>query len=268
MTFDYERYCRLAARYAVHGSAPLQLGQEGALGLYFVKEGGYALAGDDTFFLPAGRLAASPAPLALVPAGQGELLGAALLGEAPLALARGLSGPVCFAASRETADAASLLCSLVDPSLEDSARQSALGYDLLCRLARLPADEEALPPLVAAATALIRTHYAEVYGVEELAAQLNVSKGHLIRSFTASMGMPPGKYLTGVRLEAAKAMLLHREYSLDVIAGLCGFSGANYLCRVFKQVEGFTPSAWRRANAGTDALLPELAPGLEEGLYL
>ena len=30
-------------------------------------------------------------------------------------------------------------------------------------------------------------------------------------------------------------LLLHREYTLDVIASLCGFSGANYLCRVFKR---------------------------------
>ena len=39
-------------------------------------------------------------------------------------------------------------------------------------------------------------------------------------------------------------LLLHREYSLDVVASLCGFSGANYLCRVFKKETGQTPAQW------------------------
>ena len=38
-------------------------------------------------------------------------------------------------------------------------------------------------------------------------------------------------------------LLLHREYTLDVIASLCGFSGANYLCRVFKKNDRPIPHA-------------------------
>ena len=74
-----------------------------------------------------------------------------------------------------------------------------------------------------------------LYGVEELSERLGVSKSHLVRTFTAAVGVPPGKYLTTVRIEAAQRLLLHREYTLDVVASLCGFSGANYLCRVFKK---------------------------------
>ena len=44
-----------------------------------------------------------------------------------------------------------------------------------------------------------------------------------------------------MRVEAAMQLLLHREYTLDVIASLCGFSGANYLCRVFKKETGPIP---------------------------
>lgn len=81
----------------------------------------------------------------------------------------------------------------------------------------------------------IRQNYAGLYGVEELSERLGVSKSHLVRTFTAAVGVPPGRYLTTVRVEAAMRLLLHREYTLDVIASLCGFSGANYLCRVFKK---------------------------------
>ena len=74
---------------------------------------------------------------------------------------------------------------------------------------------------------------------------------HLIRVFTAAVGVSPGRYLTSVRIQAAMKLLLHREYSLDVVASLCGFSGANYLCRVFKKETGQTPAQWRAAAART-----------------
>ena len=39
------------------------------------------------------------------------------------------------------------------------------------------------------------------------------------------------------------------KHSLEMIAGLCGFSGANYLCRVFKRETGLSPAAWRETAA-------------------
>ena len=124
-------------------------------------------------------------------------------------------------------------------------------------------------PLVAAAIEDIRRNYAGLYGVEELSERLGVSKSHLVRAFTAALGVSPGRYLTSVRIEAAMRLLLHREYTLDVIASLCGFSGANYLCRVFKKTTGQSPTQWR-AMAGRSAL-PELSPEqqrLEQELFI
>ena len=114
----------------------------------------------------------------------------------------------------------------------------------------------------------IRQNYAGLYGVEELSERLGVSKSHLVRTFTAAVGVPPGRYLTTVRIEAAMRLLLHREYTLDVIASLCGFSGANYLCRVFKKETGHSPAQWR-AMAG-QAVRP-LSPAeskREQELYI
>ena len=76
-------------------------------------------------------------------------------------------------------------------------------------------------------------------------------------------------YLTKVRVEAAMRLLLHREYTLDVIASLCGFSGANYLCRVFKKKPATPPAQWR-AMAG-QSLRPGLSPEesqREQELYI
>lgn len=103
-----------------------------------------------------------------------------------------------------------------------------------------------IPPLVAEAVLQMRRNYSRIYGVEELSENLGVSKSHLIRLFTAAMGKPPGEYLTEIRLSAAKQLLSGSEHSLEIIAGLCGFSGANYFCRVFKQKTGYTPAQYRK----------------------
>ena len=210
--------------------------------------------------IPAGRLILSRAPLALAPEGECHLLCIQLTGQASELFLAGLT-TLPFAARGETCPAAAeLMRQLAAEADSDSHSrvQSQLAFALLCELSGADRAAPALPPLVAEAIADIRENYAGIYGVEELSERLGVSKSHLVRTFTAAVGVPPGRYLTTVRIEAAMRLLLHREYTLDVIASLCGFSGANYLCRVFKKETGHSPAQWR-AMAG-HAARPGLSP--------
>ena len=144
----------------------------------------------------------------------------------------------------------------------------SLAFALLCELAGADSAAPPLPPLVEAAIEDIRQNYAGLYGVEELSERLGVSKSHLVRTFTAAVGVPPGRYLTTVRVEAAMRLLLHREYTLDVIASLCGFSGANYLCRVFKKETGQSPAQWRALAGQTVRTLSPAESQREQALYI
>ena len=54
---------------------------------------------------------------------------------------------------------------------------------------------------------------------------------------------------------------------LELVASLCGFSGANYFCRVFRRSTGLTPAAWRKANRGACGT-PAEADALERGLFV
>ena len=200
--------------------------------------------------VPAGHLILSRAPLALVPESICHLLCVQLTGQEP-PLAR--KGSSCSPAAAELMDR------LAEEKAAHSRARSQLAYALLCELADADSAASALPPLVQAAIEDIRANYAGLYGVEELSERLGVSKSHLVRTFTAAIGVPPGKYLTTVRVEAAQRLLLHREYTLDVVASLCGFSGANYLCRVFKKETGQSPAQWRAltGRAAQAGLTPE-----------
>ncbi len=262
MTFDCKDWCRLAEAAEYEDATPREAGQAGALAVALLRRGACAFyagaAGESA--AEKGCLVLAPAPLRLLPEGRCQLAVLSLAGAAPEALAEELAAPALLRPV-EAPGAEDLVARLVAGGPPEES--GALAYTLLCRLAAGLAGRPPLPALVAAALAEIREHYAEVYGVEELAAGLMVSKSHLIRQFTAALGQSPGKVLTAVRLENAKRLLAGGAYSLHAVAGLCGFSGANYLCKVFKKETGESPAAWRRRNTAP-------APSAEwaEQLYL
>ena len=168
----------------------------------------------------AGHLVLSRGPLTLAPENECHLLCVQLTGQAAEQFLAGLS-EMPFLARGETCPAAAELMGRLAEEQDASERvRSQLAFALLCELSDADSAAPALPPLVAAAIEDIRRNYAGLYGVEELSERLGVSKSHLVRAFTAALGVSPGRYLTSVRIEAAMRLLLHREYTLDVIASL------------------------------------------------
>ena len=264
MLFDWNAVAAPASVQDVQLSVPLTLSGEG-LWVCLVSSGRCTAAVPGSGPLPvgaalllppqsvpAGHLVLSRAPLVLAPEGACHLLCVQLTGQAAKQFLSGLHELPFLAKGSSCPAAAELMDRLAAETQTHSRARSQLAYALLCELADADSAAPALPPLVQAAIADIRANYAGLYGVEELSERLGVSKSHLVRTFTAAIGMPPGRYLTTVRIEAAQRLLLHREYTLDVVASLCGFSGANYLCRVFKKETGQSPAQWR-AMAGHTA---------------
>ena len=217
----------------------------------------------------AGHLVLSRAPLTLTPEGESHLLCIQLTGQAAVQFLAGLT-ELPFLARGETCPAAAELLGRLAAEADTprSRAASQLAFALLCELAGADSAAPPLPPLVEAAIEDIRQNYAGLYGVEELSERLRVSKSHLVRTSAAAVGVPPGRYLTTVRVEAAMRLLLHREYTLDVIASLCGFSGANYLCRVFKKETGQSPAQWRALAGQTARPLSPAESQREQALYI
>jgi transcriptional regulator GlxA family with amidase domain len=113
---------------------------------------------------------------------------------------------------------------------------------------RLSDYKNKYPDLVQDAVSMIESQYAYLYGIDELADLLEVTKHHLIRVFTAGTGTSPGKYLADIRIFHAKYMLLSDEDApMEIIAGACGYSCANYFSKVFKKHTGLTPSEYVRS---------------------
>lgn len=96
-----------------------------------------------------------------------------------------------------------------------------------------------------------KTYVADHFTDEELglaaaAVCAGLSPTHFSRVFKKSTGIPFTHYVQGVRLTAAKKLLLHSEKSISEICYACGFNSMVQFIRVFHIRERTTPGAFRK----------------------
>lgn len=93
--------------------------------------------------------------------------------------------------------------------------------------------------------AYIEEHFKERCGLEEIAEHVHISPVYFHKIFTAAIGKTPYEYLTRLRLDEAKRLILTGGLSMAEVAARCGFSSQSYFNSVFKQKSGETPSEYR-----------------------
>jgi transcriptional regulator GlxA family with amidase domain len=82
-----------------------------------------------------------------------------------------------------------------------------------------------------------------------MAARALVSERHLTRLFQRELGVTAGQYVTRVRVQAARTLLESCDAGVETVARRCGFGSDETLRRVFLQVLGITPTAYRQRFA-------------------
>ncbi|OWY33028.1 helix-turn-helix domain-containing protein [Herbaspirillum aquaticum] len=80
----------------------------------------------------------------------------------------------------------------------------------------------------------------------EIARECNMSASYFLRAFKATTGHTPHQWLMTQRVEMAREYLRHTTLSLAEIAVACNFYDQSHFSRVFSQIVGSTPGAWRR----------------------
>jgi AraC family transcriptional regulator len=81
-----------------------------------------------------------------------------------------------------------------------------------------------------------------------LAAESGYSRAHFLRTFKASTGQTPHRYLSELRLQKARDLLVAQSLPLIDIAAACGFSSHAHLSTAFHSRFGVPPSQYRRAQ--------------------
>ncbi|MGY1814406.1 helix-turn-helix domain-containing protein [Blastococcus sp. SYSU D00820] len=107
------------------------------------------------------------------------------------------------------------------------------------------ATEDANRRLLRARDAMDR-RYAEPLDVPTLARIALVSEAHFIRTFRATFGETPNRYLQRRRVERAMFLLRSTDRSVTDVCMDVGFTSLGTFSRVFRDIVGEPPSAYRR----------------------
>lgn len=86
-------------------------------------------------------------------------------------------------------------------------------------------------------------HLTERVTLGELSRVAGLSPYHLSRLFTGTYGLPPHKYLEGLRVREAQ-LLLAADMPIAEAALAAGFSSQSHLNRSFKRILGVTPAGY------------------------
>ena len=80
----------------------------------------------------------------------------------------------------------------------------------------------------------------------DLAAVAGLSPFHFTRSFKATTGTSPHRFIVERRLELAKTLIRSGRYGLAEVAQAAGFADQPHLSSVFRRAFGVTPGEFRR----------------------
>jgi transcriptional regulator GlxA family with amidase domain len=96
--------------------------------------------------------------------------------------------------------------------------------------------------------------YAKPLDVRSLARIAYVSQAHFIRTFRATFGETPNRYLQRRRVERAMFLLRESDRSVTEICLDVGFVSLGTFGRLFKEIVGESPTAYRQRAADLRAV--------------
>ena len=139
-------------------------------------------------------------------------------------------------------------------SPKNSIESSVALYSLLVRCREFASAENVslhrLNGKMDKVTDWIYDRFADNFEISEAAALIGVSPEHFCRMFKECTGKRPFEYVTELRIEHAKSLLVSDEdISISEIASEIGYSDTSYFIRKFRSAEGISPGKYRKKFA-------------------
>lgn len=95
-------------------------------------------------------------------------------------------------------------------------------------------------------TRYLQEHLAEEMSLSVLAEEFHLNPQYISQLFKNEIGVNFLSYLTNIRMEKAKKLLLSTSLSIAEVAEQSGYGDYRVFTKVFKKNEGITPSQYRR----------------------
>lgn len=146
---------------------------------------------------------------------------------------------------------------LRDELMREEASQlfvSAIAQAIAIHIARNYAEtvdasraaSPSLPGYTQTSTDWMAQHFAEDLTLDQLAAQVGLSKFHFDRLFKRAIGLSPLRYQIDMRMNEARRLLRETRKSVLEVALDVGYKNPSHFAKLFRRENGLTPSQYRR----------------------
>lgn len=105
--------------------------------------------------------------------------------------------------------------------------------------------EHAEPAVISRAKEYIKAHQHEELSLSQVAKAVHASSFYFCKLFKKYTGLNYTEYVSRVRIEKARNLLLNRNLRISEIAFEAGFQSLTHFNRVFKRVLGRSPTEYR-----------------------
>src|SRR5437762_10711101 len=109
------------------------------------------------------------------------------------------------------------------------------------------------PPVIARAKQFIHEHQTEDLSLGQVAKAVNMSTFYFCKIFKKITSINFTDYLSRIRIEKARNLLLNPNLRISEIAYEVGFQSLTHFNRVFRKLVGLSPSGCRKATGRVDA---------------
>jgi AraC-like DNA-binding protein len=101
------------------------------------------------------------------------------------------------------------------------------------------------PPVITRAKEFIAMHQTDDLTLSQVAKAVNTSTFYFCKMFKKVTGLNFTAYVSRLRVERAKSLLLNKNLRVSEIAYEVGFQSLTHFNRVFKRILGVSPTQYR-----------------------
>lgn len=104
-------------------------------------------------------------------------------------------------------------------------------------------------PEIRKAILYIEKNLTNRVSLRRIAEHIHLSESYFSKIFKEDMGVSVVQYITLLRMQEAKKLLVHSQLSVNQISKTLGYNRASYFCKIFKLTTTETPYEYRKKYA-------------------
>lgn len=106
------------------------------------------------------------------------------------------------------------------------------------------------PTWVSEINLILNDQFSESLSLDYLSKTLDIHPVHLSRDFSKYFNSGLGEYIRKLKIQKSLQMISQKKLDFTDIALDCGFSDSSHFTRCFKEINGITPSQYRKILFG------------------